>query len=132
MTCQDDCGIRTGPDPFFYLPNGKEEKAVWLCETIRQLAYIRENSKGLFPFFLYTCTVSPRLKVTRVNDCSIRVSQPNVTKTFAKKLGTILAPAPPPMVLVTTVVLGTSNFVASWRYSGTNLCKLWDKDFWLL
>ena len=26
MTCQDDCGIRTVPDPFFSLPNDKEKK----------------------------------------------------------------------------------------------------------
>ena len=33
MTCQDDCGIRTVPDPFFSLPNDKEKKVVWPSET---------------------------------------------------------------------------------------------------
>ena len=33
MKCEDDCGIRTIPDPFFSLPNDKEKKVVWSCET---------------------------------------------------------------------------------------------------
>ena len=31
--CQDECGIRTVPDPFFSLPNDKEKKAVWPRDT---------------------------------------------------------------------------------------------------
>ena len=38
MTCQDDCEIRTVPDPFFSLPNDKWIKAVWPRETINRAA----------------------------------------------------------------------------------------------
>jgi len=33
MRCQDNCGIQTGPDPFFSLPNDKEKKSLGMWDS---------------------------------------------------------------------------------------------------